>query len=58
MRFMGRYCTTRRIVLRAVLARLTYSEMLTWMAKESGIDTRRTDNLVGPGRVRKSKKRS
>jgi len=31
--------------------------MLTGMAKECGIDTRRTDNLVRPGRVRKGKKR-
>ncbi len=36
----------------------TYRKMPTWMAKESGIDTRRTDNLVRPGRVRKGKKRS
>jgi hypothetical protein len=35
----------------------TYHEMLTGMAKECGIDTRRTDNLVRPGRVRKGKKR-
>lgn len=38
--------------------RPAYREMLTWMATESGIDTRRTDNLVRPGRVRKGKKRS
>jgi len=35
----------------------TYREMLTWMAKEGGIDTRRTDNLVRSDRVRKGKQR-
>jgi hypothetical protein len=31
--------------------------MMTWTAKECGIDTRQTDNLARPDRVRKGKKR-
>ena len=46
----------RRAILRRDTGQ-TYHEMLTGMAKECGIDTRRTDNLVRPGRVRKGKKR-
>jgi hypothetical protein len=46
----------RRAILRRDTGQ-TYREMLTWMAKECGIDTRRTGNLVRPGRVRKGKKR-
>jgi hypothetical protein len=46
----------RRAILRRDTGQ-TYREMMTWMAKECGIDTRQTDNLVRPDRVRKGKKR-
>jgi hypothetical protein len=45
----------RRAILRRDTGQ-TYREMMTWMAKECGIDTRQTDNLARPDRVRKGKK--
>jgi hypothetical protein len=47
----------RRAIVRRETGQ-THREMPTWMAKECGIDTRRTGNLVRPGSVRKGKKRS